>query len=76
MKMKLLKKIAAAALLLLMAALPASAEKRFHILMINDPHSYILPYREAVTDAEAARRSLTLAEWPARSRSCGMNAPG
>ena len=52
MKMKLLKKIAAAALLLLLAALPASAEKRFHILMINDPHSYILPYREAVTDAE------------------------
>ena len=48
-----MKKLLAALLLALLAALPAAAaEKRFHILMINDPHSYILPYREAVTDAD------------------------
>ena len=53
MKAKFLKKLLAALLLALLAALPAAAaEKRFHILMINDPHSYILPYREAVTDAD------------------------
>ena len=53
MKAKFLKKLLAALLLALLAALPAAAaEKRFHILMINDPHSYILPYREAVTEAD------------------------
>ena len=52
MKANFLKKLLAALLLALLAALPASAEKRFHILMINDPHSYILPYREAVTEAD------------------------
>ena len=52
MKTKFLKKLLAALLLALLAALPAFAEKRFHILMINDPHSYILPYREAVTEAD------------------------
>ena len=37
-----------ALLLLFAAALPSpAAEKSFHILMINDPHSYILPYYEA-----------------------------
>ena len=30
-----------------------NGELRFHILMINDPHSYILPYREAVGDKVA-----------------------
>lgn len=44
------KRAAAAFLLLLLASLPASAAKRFHILMINDPHSYILPYRELIDD--------------------------
>lgn len=52
MKTKFLRKLLAALLLALLAALPASAEKRFHILMINDPHSYILPYREAAAGAE------------------------
>ena len=48
-----MKKLLAALLLTLLAAFPAAAaEKRFHILMINDPHSYILPYREAVTNEE------------------------
>ena len=42
-------KMSLLALLLLFAAAPPSpaAEKSFHILMINDPHSYILPYYEA-----------------------------
>ena len=53
MKANFTKKLLAALLLALLAALPAAAaEKRFHILMINDPHSYILPYREAVTNEE------------------------
>lgn len=46
------KRTAAALLAALLLALPASAEKRFHILMVNDPHSYILPYREASADAD------------------------
>lgn len=54
MRARILKKLAASLLLLLLAALPAFAEKSFHILMVNDPHSYILPYREASTDAHGA----------------------
>ena len=48
MDYKRLKSSLFALLLLLAVALPApAAEKSFHILMINDPHSYILPYYEA-----------------------------
>ena len=61
-----MKKLLAALLLGLLAALPASAEKRFHILMINDPHSYILPYREAVTEADG-RPSVTYTGGMARA---------
>lgn len=66
MRTKLFKKLLAALLLGLLAALPASAEKRFHILMINDPHSYILPYREAVTEA-GGRFSVTYTGGMARA---------
>ena len=45
MNYKQLKMSLLALLLLFAAALPSpAAEKSFHILMINDPHSYILPY--------------------------------
>ena len=48
MNYKQLKRSLLALLLLFAAALPSpAAEKSFHILMINDPHSYILPYYEA-----------------------------
>lgn len=48
MNYKQLKMSLLALLLLFAAALPSpAAEKSFHILMINDPHSYILPYYEA-----------------------------
>ena len=48
MDYKRLKSSLFALLFLLAVALPApAAEKSFHILMINDPHSYILPYHEA-----------------------------
>ncbi|MCD8162888.1 MAG: hypothetical protein LUE09_05470 [Synergistaceae bacterium] len=48
MDYKRLKKSLLALLLLLTVAMSAAAEeKSFHILMINDPHSYILPYYEA-----------------------------
>lgn len=48
MNYKQLKRSLLALLLLFAAALPSpAAEKSFHILMINAPHSYILPYYEA-----------------------------
>ena len=48
MNYKQLKRSLLALLLLFAAALPSpAAEKSFHILMIKDPHSYILPYYEA-----------------------------
>ena len=43
----------AAAAALLVFVLPAGADTSFHILMINDPHSYILPYMEAAPDGTA-----------------------
>ena len=43
----------AAAAALFLFVLPAAAETRFHILMVNDPHSYILPYMEAAPDGSA-----------------------
>ena len=74
MKAKFLKKLLAALLLALLAALPAAAaEKRFHILMINDPHSYILPYREAVTGRTGGSPSPTRAAWRARSSWCARS---
>ncbi|MCF0247165.1 MAG: bifunctional metallophosphatase/5'-nucleotidase [Synergistes sp.] len=48
-----IKSLIAAVLLLLITVLPSSAEqKKFHILMINDPHSYILPFYEAEAPGE------------------------
>lgn len=38
------------ALLLFLSGAPCAAEVSFHILMVNDPHSYILPYTEAAPD--------------------------
>ncbi len=53
MQSKFIRRIFAALLLAVFAALPSAAEeRRFHILMINDVHSYILPYREAAADSE------------------------
>ena len=40
-----------------------NGEKRFHILMLNDPHSYILPYREASGDEAVEVGGMTKALW-------------
>ncbi len=70
MNYRQLKKSLLALLLLLAVALPApAAEKNFHILMVNDPHSYILPYYEA---AEAGRRAGTAKAEPVGGLACAL----